>query len=56
MKNEKLLYRSLLGIELDLDIIVLIVLWYFNYKITFWVFLILFFINAQIRVNRINNI
>ncbi len=40
--------ERLWGIELNLDIIILIVLWYLNYNTAFWILLILFIINAII--------
>lgn len=53
MKQKTELVRRLLGLELDLDVIILIALWALNYKIAFWIFTGLFVINALVTAHRI---
>ena len=44
----KKIVKRLLGIELNLDVLILIILWHLNYKPAFWVLLVLCVINALI--------
>ena len=45
-KIEIMKARRIFGIELNLDIIILLFLWFVGWKIPFWIFLVLFIINA----------
>ena len=53
---QKLLLRTLAGIEFNIEVLVLILLWINNYKIAFWILLVLSIWGSIIKLKEINKL
>jgi len=54
-KLEKIKIRSLIGIELNIEILILVILWIQEYKIAFWILLIVSLIGTIMKLQEVKN-
>jgi hypothetical protein len=55
MALEKIKIRTLIGIELNIEILILVILWIQDYKIAFWILLIVSLIGTIVKLQEVKN-